>query len=177
MNLHREIQFRPVSYADTALLYAWRQDKSNIENMPSALEDWSKGFNFEEHARHMRLTCGLADRYMIDYTPLTAEVKHGDSNTPDLLGKTLHRPIGTMHITGDGIDKREKGEVGIFIGERGLWGKGIATFALQWLTAGHHGLHAYIETSNYASAHVFSSAGFQATNKTGRHRQFRWELP
>lgn len=79
-------------------------------------------------------------------------------------------PVGYADIAIDG-------DVGIYIGERRLWGRGIATRALQTLIAGEEDrtLTAEIHRENIRSQRLFESVGFRATDVGGPWFQYRYE--
>lgn len=65
-----------------------------------------------------------------------------------------------------GVD--ESGFVTVYIGEPALWGEGIGTKLLNWLTARHdpeRDLHAEIHVDNDRSRRLFERCGFEHVNR------------
>ena len=82
------------------------------------------------------------------------------------------RAVGVVHYTFDG-------EVGILIGEKTLWSRGIGTAALALLLTvlpPQRGMWAAIHSENIASQRVFTKAGFVNTHEPERNGQERWVL-
>ena len=82
------------------------------------------------------------------------------------------RTVGTVHYT-------FSGEVGILIGEKTLWNKGIGTAALTKLLAMlplQRSMWAAIHSENIASKRAFTKAGFVNTHEPERNGQERWVL-
>jgi RimJ/RimL family protein N-acetyltransferase len=92
------------------------------------------------------------------------------------------RIIGTTHFN------MATGEVGLLIGEKGLWGAGLSKAALSltlrkvfrstYKLLTPPGVWAVIHPENVASAHLFESLGF-VHNGEGRNGQclYRWAPP
>lgn len=87
------------------------------------------------------------------------------------------RPVGIVHIL------PATGEVGIIIGEKTLWGKGIATEALRLMLElvaknqlTHKLIWAAIHPENIASQKTFTKAGFVNTHELVQEGQERWVL-
>ena len=87
------------------------------------------------------------------------------------------RPVGTFHCNQDG-------EIGIIIGEKSLWGRGIASDVLEAALVGLKALpatqdlklYAVIHPENIASQHVFASNVFVKSGREARNGQEEWVL-
>ena len=153
-----QIELRGVVHNDLALILAWRSDWEIIRYLPSAPEKPT----WEEHETYWR------------------KAYHCDWMIDQVFGSYLlapRRPVGIVHII------PATGEVGIIIGARSLWGKGIATKALGLMLERARGLklvrkpiYAEIHPENIASQRVFTKVGFVNTKEPGRNGQERWEL-
>ena len=93
----------------------------------------------------------------------------------DLIIEYLGGPVGVVSIASDG-------DVGIYIGEQRLWGKGLASEALEKALNGRVGeFTAEIHVENEASQNLFESEGFEKTGQDGgwikyKLEQSRWEM-
>ena len=90
-----------------------------------------------------------------------------DLTSPAIPG----RRVGVVHL-----DRRTH-EVGIIIGEKGIWGHGIATSALRLAVSESSGpTWAIIHPQNIGSQRAFMKAGFERVGITSRsrHGQEKW---
>ena len=103
------VRLRPLMAEDLPLLLAWRQDSEVMRHMPSAPEAPA----WEDQVATWKDSRGVAGtwRYMV--------LVEGDQGDP-----LQERPVGTTHLHMDG-------EVGVIIGEKQLWGQGVASAALR----------------------------------------------
>ena len=153
-----QIELRGVLYHDLALILAWRSDREIMRYLPSAPEKPT----WEEHEEYWR------------------KVDHRDWIIDQVLGCYLlapHRAVGTVHIIPSTC------EVGIIIGAKSLWGKGIGTKALTLMLErvkeykiAQKPVWAVIHPENIASQRVFTKAGFMNTHEPARNGQERWVL-
>ena len=153
-----QIELRGVAGSDLALILAWRSDREIMQYLPSA----SEKLTWEEHEEYWR------------------KAYHRDWMIDQVFGCYLlapHRSIGIVHIIPG------TGEVGIIIGAKSLWGKGIATKALTLMLekAKEYALTkekvwAAIHPENIASQKAFTKVGFVNTHEPGRNGQERWKL-
>ena len=88
---------------DLPLLFAWRSDREIMRFLPSA----PKKPSWEEHCDWY---------YHQGSTTFYRMIWLGDSRNSE-------RPVGVLHLSADG-------EVGILVGEKGLWGRGLGKVAL-----------------------------------------------
>lgn len=93
----------------------------------------------------------------------------------DLIIEYPSTPAGVVSLAADG-------DVGIYIGEKHLWGKGIASEALEKALQGRYGeFSAEIHVDNTASQKLFEKQGFERVGKEGEWIQYqyvsrRWEM-
>lgn len=148
---------------DEALLLAWRQDRQVMKYLPSApeLPTWA------DHYRHLQN--GNTTYYWVS---ATEKIKRYSGSAKDvdayLVDEVLTvRVVGVVHFKRDG-------EVGILIGEKAIWGKGVGKKALalllEKLPVGTP-LWAVIHPENIASQKVFEANGFRCTKEAGRNGQ------
>lgn len=87
-------------------------------------------------------------------------------------GDFRYRPVGVIHMTGL---KSEAPEVGLYIGEVGLWGMGIGREALRLLLVGFKDskprIRAVIHPHNKRSTALFASLGFVKVGKAPSERK------
>lgn len=77
----------------------------------------------------------------------------------DLIIEYLGTAVGVVSIAADA-------DVGIYIGEQHLWGRGIASEALGQAVEGRSAqLHAEIHVDNSASVRLFERHGFEETDR------------
>src|SRR3990172_6795651 len=100
-----EVELRPVDEGDQPLLLAWRQDREVMRHLPSAPREptWEMQWKWWSGRKDR-------DDWMI--------IVPGDGSAPA-------RPVGTVHYD------RAAHELGIIIGEKSTWGKGLATEVLR----------------------------------------------
>ena len=85
----------------------------------------------------------------------------------DLVIEYLGEPTGVVSISADR-------DVGVYVGEKRLWGEGIASRALQKALADRWGTFtAEIHVENEPSQRVFESIGFEQTGRDGSWLQYR----
>jgi len=153
-------QFKPRIYpmrsSDLELVYAWRQDREVMQFLPSAptLTSWNDHWNWWTLRESGR------EDWMIIIEDLTS------SAIPE-------RRVGVVHL-----DRRTH-EVGIIIGEKGIWGHGIATSALRLAVSESSGpTWAIIHPQNIGSQRAFMKAGFERVGITSRsrHGQEEWRI-
>ena len=141
-----EVVLVPMKFDDLPLLLAWRQDREVMSYLPSA----PVSPTWENHTAWWR---GRKDRsdWMVILSSLDGS----------------NRPVGTTHYNWD------TGEVGILIGEKVLWGKGVGREALRktldWI--GAKNCWAVIHPDNIASQRVFGNNGFVWDDEMGRNGQ------
>jgi len=85
----------------------------------------------------------------------------------ELLEGDILRPVGVLNI---GQLESWTPELGLYLGETSLWGRGIGAealnLALLWLeNNGYQATHTTIPKSNKRAMRLFSSAGFEKTGK------------
>lgn len=149
-----KVTLRGVEFSDLPLLLAWRSDREIMQYLPSApLKP-----TWEEH---------LAYWGKSDYRSWMIELSE----------EGTRHPVGIVHII------PSTGEAGIIIGEKSLWGKGLATEALSLMLARarkykitQEQVWAAIHPENTASQKVFAKVGFVNTHEPARNGQERWVL-
>lgn len=86
----------------------------------------------------------------------------------DLIIEHGARPVGVVSIATDG-------DVGIYIGEKDMWGQGIAKEVLQQaLDNRTREYTAEIHIENEASQRLFESVGFEQTETDGEWLQYEY---
>ena len=153
-----QIELRSVSLNDLALILAWRSDQEIRRYLPSA----SERPTWEEHEKYWE------------------KADHRDWMIDQVFGSYLlapRRPVGIVHLIPG------TGEVGIIIGAKSLWSKGIATEALALMLVrvkenkiARAPIWAAIHPENIASQRTFTKAGFVNTHEPARNGQERWVL-
>ena len=153
-----QIELRSVLHSDLALILAWRSDQEIMQHLPSVPERPT----WEEHEEYW------------------SKAYHRDWMIDQVIGVYLlapHRSVGIVHIIPG------TGEVGIIIGAKSLWGKGIATQALALMLERveeskltKEPIWAAIHPENIASQKAFTKVGFTNTHEPGRNGQERWVL-
>ena len=154
-----EVDLRPLDDTDLPILLAWAHMLKIWEYLPTSRrseiltwEEHNKWFHFKRNNR-------------FDWTILLDD------------GKWKQRSVGMVHV----IEIHEEyPEVGLYIGDVNLWGKGIGKRALQ-LVIGRmsvyshiQGLHAIIHPDNKRSIRLFKSLGFKKVGEA-RKGQDRYE--
>lgn len=87
----------------------------------------------------------------------------------DLIIEYLGRPVGVVSVAADG-------DVGIYIGEKRLWGRGLASAALEEALDGRdRTLSAEIRAENTASQRLFERHGFETVGRDGEWLKYRRE--
>lgn len=138
-----------VKFEDLELILAWRNDEEITKWMPTT----KKKISWEEEVEWWReASSGRIGLYLI--------VHEGQ------------RRVGYVHYS------PRDGEVGVIIGEKTLWGKGVGKRAIGLLVERieNRPLYAHIHPMNYASHGVFRANGFKATEREGRSGQQVWVL-
>ena len=148
-----EVFLKELRYQDWELVFAWRQDPEVTKTLPTQerAPTW---------AQHVRWIQGFkGSQWLILVAGLPG------------LGRKEQRYVGMVQVKDDG-------EVGILIGARDVWGKGIATGALRGLLEMEWDmpLWAVILPDNEVSGKLFARAGFVNTHQSERTGQERWEL-
>ena len=86
----------------------------------------------------------------------------------DLIIEHRGTPVGVVSLASDG-------DVGIYIGEKHLWDRGIAKEALEIALEERDGeYHAEIHVDNSASKHLFKKVGFEEIERDGDWIQFEY---
>ena len=142
---------RPMRVDDLALVLAWRSDREVMRYLPSAPERPT----WEQHLQwFVSRPVGRTD-WMVCLQEIGGM-----------------RSVGTAHATHDG-------EVGVIIGEKSSWGKGIATEVIGLLIRLSPGLALWcvIHPDNIASQEVFKANGFSWDgSEMGRNGQRVYRL-
>lgn len=141
-------EFRPATVDDLELLLAWR-------NHPKIYEQFSAQegpIDWEEHADWWKSRRERRDWII--------SVKENGSR---------RRDVGSVNVTN--LHSNEP-EVGVFVGEIPIWGRGVATeavkFALDWLVnRDYDGACATILEENDASIALFEKIGFSLEERVG----------
>jgi len=90
------------------------------------------------------------------------------SDREDLIIEYRGIPVGIVSLASDG-------DVGIYIGEKQLWGKGIAKEALETALEKRDGdYHAEINVDNTASKQLFKEIGFERIERDGDWIQYEY---
>ena len=136
-----QMEFRPATADDLELMLAWRSHPKVYRHFYEQDEplEWKEHLNWWESREHRR-----------DWI---ITIREGDE----------WRDVGNLNISD--LDS-EAPEVGVYIGELTLWGKGTATealnFAVDWLRRrGYSTARARILDDNGPSKGVFEKVGFQ----------------
>lgn len=96
-------------------------------------------------------------------------------NREDLMIEYLGGAVGVVSLAADG-------DVGIYVGEKRLWGKGLASEALEKALEGRNrDFYAEIHTENTASQQLFERHGFEKVEQDGDWLQYektqtRWDM-
>lgn len=86
----------------------------------------------------------------------------------DLIIEYRGTPVGVVSLASDG-------DVGIYIGEKHLWGRGIAKKALKIALEERDGdYQAEIHIDNAASKHLFKEVGFEEVGRDGNWIQLEY---
>lgn len=89
----------------------------------------------------------------------------------DLIIENRSRAVGVVAIAADG-------DVGVYIGEKDMWGRGIASEALSLaLSDVRRELSAEIHEENHASIALFEAQGFEQVGQEGDWLQYRRPKP
>mgnify|MGYP001564806631 CR=1 FL=1 len=149
-----QIELREVSESDLELIFAWRSNPEVVKYLPSRPET----FTWEHHW----------------------DWWNGRKNRLDWLiqlddGMTRPRYIGVAHIA----NMQAVPEVGLYIGEQGLWGRGTGFAVLNLLIENatlynYLRLLAHIHKKNKVSLHMYEKAGFIRVGE-GRNGQWLYE--
>ena len=140
------ITLRPMTEKDLPLTLAWRSIPKVYAGLYTQSHE-NRPLKWEEHQRWFK-TRDTWQLFIIMYDGWDS-----DSN----------RPVGWLNI---GQLDHWRPEIGIGIGEVGLWGKGIAkqalNLALDWLKDGEYNYtHTTILDNNTASIKLFESVGYK----------------
>lgn len=155
-----EVTLRALDNRDLPLLLAWAQISQVWEYLPTSRRDelltWEKHNEWFHYQREWRF----------DWVIVV--------NDPDNYWQP--RPVGVVHVTNL---NEEVPEIGLYIAEVPLWGKGIGRQALEkaiWQIKAYKGekLCAVVHPLNGRSIRLFESLGFKRANAT--RRQYRYEL-
>ena len=157
-----QVSLRPMRDQDLELVLAWRNDPEVMRYLPSAVRPllWS------HHVDWWR------------------ETPNGPANRMDGMvmfddRATRPRAVGTTHYS------KDTGEMGILVGEKTLWGQGVATVALEKML--RHVIDvaerreeeflgpiwALVHPKNIASRRLFESLNFVAAGE-GRNGQIKY---
>lgn len=130
---------RPLTEEDLPLLLAWAQNPQIWKYMPTSRK--GEQLTWEKHYQWWRQR----------------------KNRNDWLVFYENRPVGVVHADFG----REPVEVGIYIAEIELWGRGIAKEALSQALRliGRHRVQAVIHPRNKRSLALFASLGFKKIGK------------
>ena len=144
------VEYRPVTEGDLELLMAWRSHPKVYKN----LYGQDGPLNWEDHLSWWEQRSNRRD-YIITIND----------------GKRW-RDVGVVALSGLNTDRPA---VGVWVGEVTLWGKGIATeaveFAVDWLRdQGYSVATAEISEENTSSQRVFEKAGFSRKKRVGENR-------
>ena len=158
------LTLRDVTERDLPLLLAWRQDREVMQYLPSAPTrmSWEAEWAWWVGRRN-RL-----DR-MVEGAYWRVDAPDYYTDTP---GRTALRPIGVEHYA------REPGEVGLLMGERALWGRGLGKRALGMFLeelTDEPRIWAAVHPKNEPSLALFHSLGFRDAGEE-RNGQIRLEL-
>lgn len=89
----------------------------------------------------------------------------------DLIIEYMGSPCGVVSLASDG-------DVGIYIGKKHIWGKGIASRALERALSGRNDeFTAEIHEDNGASQQLFEGVGFERVGKDDGWIQYRFDNP
>jgi RimJ/RimL family protein N-acetyltransferase len=153
-------QLRELRESDLPLLLAWSRNPDIWEHMPTSRK--GERLTWEKHHAWYR------NRSTFDRV--------------DCMILYQDRPVGVVHATGIRSLPENYVEVGLYIGETGLWGQGIGAEALEIFISllrvhGIHRLEAQIHPDNVRSIRLFTKAGFKRTEIGGRSEQdvYRYE--
>ena len=142
-------------FIDMPLVLAWRSDKEVTKYMPSAPADptWDSQISWWDSNDQRR-----KPHFIVE-----------------VGNRITARPVGVVHLVCD------TGEVGIYIGERSLWSKGIGTVALELLAQEASRLtelplRALVHRDNNRSKKLFASCGYTCDGATGRNGQLVYVL-
>ena len=158
-----EVTLRLISEGDLPLLLAWAWIPQVWEYLPTSRE--GEKLTWDSHLRWWKRR-----KNRVDWL-ISADRKHP-------------HPVGVVHI--NDLDK-EYPEIGLYIGEVTLWGKGIGTQALEegihrmdtickWGRRPYKGLHAVIHPENVTSVKLFTGVGFIKIGEA-RKEQGLYEYP
>lgn len=162
------VRLREMEEADQALVLAWRSDREVMRYLPNAPVHPT----FKSQWEYFK---GPALREWHRYWVVT------------LHDELAPRPVGVCQFHAD------TGEVGLLIGEKSLWGKGVGGSALGMLmgkvaaymwgdqppaNAPSAWVWACIHRENEASQRLFETWGFVPTDEEARCNQltYRWEV-
>ncbi len=144
------VKVKIVELDDLELLYAWRQDKEVMKFLPTA----SKSPTWEEHFSWWKR---LQETNYSYYGMIVYE----------------GRRVGVIHY------RYGNCEIGLILGEKDVWGKGIGSKAIDIVCKrvklyirGY--VQALILPENIASQRAFEKCAFVNTHETGRGGQEIW---
>ncbi len=150
------MRLRSVEREDLPLLLAWRADREVMQYLPSApmSPTWEEQLAWWKTVTHRRT-------WMLD-------IWDSDNGM---------RPVGEVHVD------TETHEVGLLIGEKSSWGKGLGHVALMALLQRMVDLNislltlwAAIHPENTRSQRLFASVGFVKTGVLARNGQEEWRV-
>lgn len=153
-----EVKLIPVTESDLELLLAWAHIPDIWEYMPSSRRN--ETLKWEDHLAWFHQRERLLGRRH-DWI-----IRHDD------------RSIGAIHIDNTRYDIPE---IGLYIGDKNLWGKGLGKMALRMglmlaVDLGYFRLQAFIHPDNDASINIFLKSGFYQTTREGRYGQDVYEI-
>lgn len=163
----QHLSYRWIVPQDLPVLFAWNNTEEVVRYLPSM----PRPLSWEQHVAWAKKAMASNNRqdFMIDYL---------EERWTDLSLSLSIRPVGRIHAS----DLRDPSpEVGVLIGDRSVWGRGIATEAIGhilgwlWERGPWERCHALIHPENMASQRAFEKNGFLLRGETGRGGQWKYE--
>jgi len=138
-----DVTLKPLKDSELELLFAWRKIPEIWKYLPSYDVE---GLTWPQHYAWFHSTRGSR----VDWVVFVDD------------GYTKKRAVGSTHV--DLLDTNSP-EVGIFIVDKSVWGKGVGYRALKWtvdevIRKGHRELFAVIHPDNLRSIRLFQKAKF-----------------
>ena len=155
---------RRAAESDLALMMAWRSDKEINCGFYQQSRRESTWLEWGGHYRWWSTRPSDWDTYVVMVID-------------DAISECSPRPVGVVTI---GQKSHWEPEIGIYIGEKSLWGKGVGKSALQLIVdllrdQGYEYAKSTILDSNERSQRLFASVGFEKTGES-RRGESRWQL-
>ena len=157
------VNLREITYEDLSIMLAWAWIPEIWKYMPTSRE--GERLLWEEHLKWFR-----SRKNRIDWLVILNNLDGPISSK---------RPVGEIHVCDD-----ESGipEIGMYLGEVGIWGKGVGGLALglaidQLVILNYGKVRAQIHPENVISKALFMKKGFRLLPmEVGRNGQQVYEL-